>query len=177
MASASGTGFDVKQAAAAAGMQQRAIRRISRAARLTARSVSVACVICAGGGDSKTVLDPFDTIVIGAGVMGSATAYHLARRNRRVLLLEQFGFLHSRGSSHGKSRIIRLTYPEPQFERLMPHAYRLWAEAERDSGRRVFTQTGGLDFARPENDDFKGRWSDRPIDGWIEGCDPPAPSY
>ncbi len=98
----------------------------------------------------------YDTIVIGAGVMGTATAYHLAKRGQKVLLLEQFSFLHGRGSSHGKSRIIRLTYAEPQFERLMPHAYRLWSEAEDELGRKVFVQTGGLDFGRPDNEDLKG---------------------
>jgi glycine/D-amino acid oxidase-like deaminating enzyme len=30
----------------------------------------------------------FETIIIGAGAMGSAAAYHLARDNRSVLLLE-----------------------------------------------------------------------------------------
>jgi sarcosine oxidase len=43
----------------------------------------------------------FDAIVIGLGGMGSAAAFHLARRGRRVLGLEQFELLHERGSSHG----------------------------------------------------------------------------
>lgn len=33
--------------------------------------------------------DLWDAIVIGAGIQGSFTAYHLARHSKRVLLLEQ----------------------------------------------------------------------------------------
>ena len=33
---------------------------------------------------------PFDVIIVGAGGMGSAAAYHLASRGLRVLALEQF---------------------------------------------------------------------------------------
>ncbi|MFL5807829.1 MAG: FAD-dependent oxidoreductase, partial [Roseiflexaceae bacterium] len=57
----------------------------------------------------------YDAIVIGAGVMGCATAYHLARDGRRVLLLEQFALGHQRGSSHGRARIFRLTYARPEY--------------------------------------------------------------
>ena len=50
----------------------------------------------------------YEAIVIGAGVMGSATAYYLAKKyGNKVLLLEQFDFLHKRGSSHGESRLVK----------------------------------------------------------------------
>ena len=49
----------------------------------------------------------FDVIVIGAGGVGSATAYHLAQAKCRVLLLEQFELNHDQGSSYGYSRVIR----------------------------------------------------------------------
>lgn len=57
----------------------------------------------------------YDVIVVGAGIMGSATAWELTRRGKTVLLLEQFDFLHRRGSSHGESRIIRRTYPQDYY--------------------------------------------------------------
>ena len=49
----------------------------------------------------------YDAIVIGAGGMGSATAYHLAKSGADVLVLEQFQRGHTFGSSHGETRIIR----------------------------------------------------------------------
>ncbi|MGB0068409.1 MAG: FAD-dependent oxidoreductase, partial [Isosphaeraceae bacterium] len=44
-------------------------------------------------------------VIIGAGAMGSAAAYRLARRGEPVLLIEQFPLGHDRGSSHGAARI------------------------------------------------------------------------
>ena len=51
-----------------------------------------------------------DVAVIGLGAMGSAAAYHLARRGKRVIAVERFEPGHDRGSSHGESRVIRLAY-------------------------------------------------------------------
>ena len=44
--------------------------------------------------------------------MGSAAAYHLAKRGHSVVALEQFAPGHDHGSSHGLTRIIRLAYWE-----------------------------------------------------------------
>jgi len=52
----------------------------------------------------------FDVAVIGAGVFGAWTAWHLARRGQRVALIEAYGPAHSRASSGGESRIIRMGY-------------------------------------------------------------------
>jgi glycine/D-amino acid oxidase-like deaminating enzyme len=54
----------------------------------------------------------YDTIVLGLGGMGSAVLYHLAKNNVKALGIEKSGFLHTLGSSHGQSRIIRLAYHE-----------------------------------------------------------------
>ena len=51
----------------------------------------------------------FDVIVIGLGAMGSATAYQLARRGARVLGIDRFHPPHELGSSHGATRITRLS--------------------------------------------------------------------
>lgn len=87
----------------------------------------------------------YDVIVIGLGAMGSATAFHLARRGQRVLGLDRFALGHSHGSSHGDSRIIREIYFEhPLYVPIVRRAYELWQDLERASGRRLLTITGGL---------------------------------
>jgi sarcosine oxidase len=91
----------------------------------------------------------FEYLIIGAGGMGSAAAYHLARDGRSVLVLEQFDIGHARGSSHGESRIIRLSYDHPAYVRLAQAAYRLWAELEQDAGQALLQRTGGLDLSAP----------------------------
>ena len=52
----------------------------------------------------------YDVIILGLGGMGSASAYHLAKRGRRVLGLDAFARGHTNGSSHGRTRIIREAY-------------------------------------------------------------------
>jgi sarcosine oxidase len=92
----------------------------------------------------------YDVIVIGVGGMGSAAVYHLARRGKAVLGLEQFDIPHDRGSSHGTNRIIRLAYWEhPSYVPLLRRAYELWRELEHRAGERLLIITGGID-AGPE---------------------------
>lgn len=90
-------------------------------------------------------MERFDTIVIGAGVAGAAAAASLARRGR-VLVLEQFDFLHERGSSHGGSRIFRHAYEDPRYVRLAQAADKRWRALEARSGERLLLRTGGLDL-------------------------------
>jgi sarcosine oxidase/L-pipecolate oxidase len=49
-------------------------------------------------------------------------AYAAAKAGRKTLLLEQHHFLHRRGSSHGESRIVRLTYPNTTYTQIMVRA-------------------------------------------------------
>src|SRR6187200_151691 len=83
-------------------------------------------------------MDSFDAIVIGLGGMGSAAAYQLARRGKRVLGLERHTPAHDQGSSHGKSRVIRQAYFEhPAYVPLLLRAYELWAQLERETGQKL----------------------------------------
>jgi sarcosine oxidase len=99
----------------------------------------------------------YDAIVVGVGGMGSAATYHLAKRGLDVLGLERFDIPHTRGSSHGITRIIR----KPQFEHpayvpLVGRAYELWDALEERSGRELLHVTGGLDIGPPESHVFSG---------------------
>ena len=94
----------------------------------------------------------YDAIVAGLGGMGSATAYQLAGRGRRVLGLEKFHPANDRGSSHGRSRIIRQAYFEdPAYVPLLLRAYELWERLEHDTGQELMTLTGGLMIGRRES--------------------------
>jgi sarcosine oxidase len=83
----------------------------------------------------------YDVIVLGVGGMGSAACFELARRGRRVLGLEQFPPVHSRGSSHGQTRIIRTAYYEhPDYVPLVRRAFDRWYELEQLTGRHLLTE-------------------------------------
>ncbi len=99
--------------------------------------------------------DKYDCCVIGAGAMGSATAYHLARSGKSVLLLEQFELGHVNGSSHGKSRIFRLSYEDTVYVSLARASKPLWLELEAEAKQKLFTPTGGLDLGQPGSPVFE----------------------
>ena len=93
----------------------------------------------------------YDAIVIGAGGMGSATAYHLAKSGADVLVLEQFQRGHTRGSSHGATRIIRFFYDKPFYTELMKTAYAEWRDLESVSGKPLLFITGSVGIGAKGN--------------------------
>jgi sarcosine oxidase len=68
--------------------------------------------------------------IVGAGVMGCAAAWALRERGAEVTVHEQFGLDHDRGSSHGRTRIFRVAYPEPYWVRFAQEAYAGWRELD-----------------------------------------------
>src|SRR6267378_5146588 len=99
-----------------------------------------------------TVEGTFDVIVVGLGAMGSATAYHLSKQHTKVLGLEAFIPAHDKGSSHGRTRLIRQAYFEdPAYVPLVLRAYELWEELGRTSGQTLLHLTGGLWMGRPDS--------------------------
>jgi glycine/D-amino acid oxidase-like deaminating enzyme len=70
--------------------------------------------------------------VVGAGVMGCATAWALRERGVDVTVHEQFTLDHDRGSSHGRTRIFRIAYPDPYWIRFAQEAYEGWQELDPD---------------------------------------------
>ncbi|KAK9274200.1 hypothetical protein L1049_019014 [Liquidambar formosana] len=82
--------------------------------------------------------------------MGSSTAYELAKRGHKALLLEQFDFLHHRGSSHGESRTIRATYPESYYLGMVMESSRLWQEVESEIGYKVYFNASQFDMGPPD---------------------------
>ncbi|MDF2687386.1 MAG: N-methyltryptophan oxidase [Microvirga sp.] len=92
----------------------------------------------------------FDAAVIGLGAMGSAALFNLARQGHRVIGIEQFEPGHDKGSSHGESRIIRLSYFEhPSYVPLARRALEKWRDLEALSGETILTVTGVLEAGYP----------------------------
>ena len=95
--------------------------------------------------DAVSADNAADVIVVGLGAMGAHALWRLASRGAEVLGIEQFTPGHDRGASHGESRIIRTEYVP-----LLLHAWRLWADLERETGEELVTQTGGLMLGAPD---------------------------
>jgi sarcosine oxidase len=87
--------------------------------------------------------------VVGGGVIGLAAARALARRGTDVTVYEQFEVGNDHGSSHGSSRIFRVSYPEARWARLVLEALPLWRELEEESGEELLQPGGTLDLRPP----------------------------
>jgi sarcosine oxidase len=102
--------------------------------------------VAAGAGPAiVAAVERVEVAVVGAGLMGSAAAWALGARGVPTLLLEQFGLGHARGSSHGATRIFRLSHPEPDYVRMAVLAGEAWARLARAAGEELVVTTGGLD--------------------------------
>jgi sarcosine oxidase len=87
-----------------------------------------------------------EIVVVGAGVMGLATACALARDGHEVIVLEQFRVGHKRGSSHGGARIFRMSYDDPEYVAMAKQALPLWRDLEAETGVQLLTTMGCLDL-------------------------------
>jgi len=134
-----------------------------------------------------------EVAVVGAGIMGSAAAYALARQGRDVVLLEQFRVGNNRGSSHGRSRIVRLAYPEVEFVELAKEAFAGWRKLEEESGQELLELNGllelvessaqssadalgaaGAEYELLDADGAESRWPVGVPDGWTVLFQPEA---
>jgi sarcosine oxidase len=131
--------------------------------------------------------------IVGAGIMGCAAAWALSKDGHDVDIYEQFHVGHDRGSSHGRSRIVRLAYPEVEWVRLAQQAMEGWRELERDSGTHVLEHNGlleivgdpsltsrdaleaaGAEFELLDAEGARARWPIGVPDGWAVLYQPEA---
>ena len=108
----------------------------------------------------------YDVIVVGAGGMGSAALWQLARRGATVLGIDRYDIPNHMGSSHGISRIIRMPYYEhPAYVPLIQRAYELWSEIEALSGERLLVRTGSIDGGLEDGTLFQGALASAELHG------------
>ncbi len=93
-----------------------------------------------------------DVAVIGAGVFGAWTAYHLHQSGRAVILLDAYGTANSRASSGGESRIIRMGYGADEvYTRWAVRSLALWQDFFRQVEEPLFHRTGVLWMAQRDD--------------------------
>jgi sarcosine oxidase len=87
----------------------------------------------------------YDCVVVGAGVFGAWTTWHLATQKQHVLLVDAYGAGHSRASSGGETRIIRMGYGAYEiYTRWSLRSLELWKALFRATNHALFLQTGVL---------------------------------
>jgi sarcosine oxidase len=89
-----------------------------------------------------------DVVVVGAGLLGLASARALARRGREVIVLERAEIGHEAGGSKGSCRVFRLGYDDAGYVSLAMRAREPWAELEDECGRQLLQPTPQLTFGR-----------------------------
>lgn len=93
---------------------------------------------------------PADVIVVGLGAVGSAAVWRLAEAGHRVVAFDRWAPPHALGSTHGESRITRVSAWEgARYVPLVRRANTLWEELERLAGETLFVRNGALFIARP----------------------------
>ncbi len=94
----------------------------------------------------------YDILVVGAGVFGAWTAWHLAKRGKRVVLVDAYGPAHSRASSGGETRIIRMGYGADElYTRWSQHSLAKWKDFFAGTRQQLFLETGVLWMSSDED--------------------------
>jgi sarcosine oxidase len=98
-----------------------------------------------------------DIAVIGAGVFGVWTAWHLAKRGVSVAVLDAYGVGHARASSGGESRVIRLSYGgDAIYSPMAQESLDAWAEVSARGREPILHLTGVLWFS-PATDTYMAK--------------------
>ena len=100
-------------------------------------------------------------IIIGAGIVGLATAYHLLKQvMQNVIVLEQATVGHARAASGGLSRLLRFEYGDEAFySEMVRLSQKRWQSLEQASKKRLYTPTGILTLGNEDDNFSKNSYS------------------
>jgi glycine/D-amino acid oxidase-like deaminating enzyme len=108
---------------------------------------TIASKVTVGAGKMSGKGGAYDSVVVGAGVFGAWTAWHLRKAGRRVLLLDAYGAAHARASSGGESRMTRGAYGGDEvYTRFAFDSLTAWKWLSELSGLPIFHPTGVVFF-------------------------------
>lgn len=97
----------------------------------------------------------YDYIVIGLGCSGISTLKNLSEDNNDVLGIDMYGVPNDMGSSHGTSRIYRMSYYEgSKYLSLLKDSYNKWKGLEKYVGTQLLLENGFL-FLSDEDEKFE----------------------
>ena len=108
----------------------------------------------------------YDCIVLGMGGVGSGALLAAAKKGWRVLGLDRFGVAHDKGSSHGRTRIIRTAYFEhPNYVPLCRSAWAAWEALQQECKTPLVEKTGLLQVGDPNGQVIQGVLSSARLHG------------
>jgi N-methyl-L-tryptophan oxidase len=90
----------------------------------------------------------YDVSVVGGGIIGTASAYYLAKKDLKVALLDQGALSNPVASSCDHVRVFRLTHGKDSFYTdLARKTIPLWSEFQTEAREDLIQQNGMLEFA------------------------------
>src|SRR5258707_1670097 len=129
------------------------IRGVTAGLAVSAAGIGRGAAAAAGAAQETTAAQPrpartdWDTIVVGAGVFGAWTAWHLRKAGQRVLLLDASGPANARASSGGESRLTRtISAPDDVYTRMAWDSLESWRWLSARSGLPILHPIGVLMF-------------------------------
>jgi sarcosine oxidase len=90
----------------------------------------------------------FDVAIVGAGVMGAASACELALEGAKIALIDQSLLPNPSAASVDHSKVFRFAYPDPLYVKLAVDALDRWRQLEAETATRLLTPTGALLIGR-----------------------------
>jgi len=103
---------------------------------------------------AKPKVQHVDVAIVGAGVFGAWTAWHLLRAGKTVRLFDAYGAGHARASSGGESRVIRMGYgADTIYSEMARDSLKYWKDLSDSASAPIFHNTGVLWFA-PQGDAY-----------------------
>lgn len=87
-----------------------------------------------------------DVCILGAGIMGSATAYWLSKMSDlKIVVLDRFGVGNELSSSNDVNRVFRYSYGGDElYTRMAVQSLELWKDLEKESEQQLLINSGLL---------------------------------
>ncbi len=101
-------------------------------------------------------MNKYDFIIVGCGIAGASTAYHLSKLGKKVLVLEQYKVENNLNSSFDLTRLIRYEYgADVIYTQMAAKAMRIWHSIEAESGKKLLYPIKSIVIGSKEDDYIK----------------------